>query len=1599
MPLKIYFDDITHEPLIPTLVLANRNGDKLGVIPSTNLVISDALKTHSELSFKVYKRFDNVDYPDWDKVKDFQLLWCKEWNEYFELNVELNESNELVKDVIATSLGEAELSQTNLYNVEINTEDDIAREDYKDPTVFYNTSDPASSLLNRILEKVPHYEIKHVDSSLKDIQRTFSFDGKSIYDALQEIEEEINCLFIFSTADNNGNLKREISAYDLESYCYKCQHRGEFLDKCPKCSSTDVKNGFGEDTTIFISTDNLTDEITYSTDVGAVKNCFKLEAGDDLMTATIANCNPNGSSYIWYIPENIRKDMSQSLQNKLSLYDEKYEYYQKDHKTNISSSMRNKYNTLLAKYRAMFPNSNSVNIPSDIPSEIVGYPNLMLAYYDTIDFELFLRNKLMPTVSLTPTTAQKEVNKISTNIITNGTGNIGVLNLNSVSLNTITGIITSLVRAFIDSDYRVQINEGATYDEEKTHRWTGSFNIYKYSDPSDSADTGTMTVTVVDTYSTYVSQQLTKSLAEASDENPYGVVALFKSSDNDFKAELKKYGLNSLTSYRTICQACLDLLIEQGVSNEDYWEKESNGNDANNLYKSFYLNYFNKLKYIDNEIKIRESELNTVVGIKDDKNRMVTDGMQSLLEKAIISIQDILNFQKFLGDDWTEFISYRREDTYSNSNYISDGLNNAELLNKANEFLGVAKKEIVKSATLQHSISATLKNLLVMQEFTPLTSYFKVGNWLRICVDEDVYRLRLMSYEIDFDSLETLNVTFSDVMSTADGYSDIESILSQAESMSTAYDGIMRQAKQGSKGNQMLQNWVSKGLDLTNMKIIGKASNQNISWDENGFLCREYSDITDEYDDRQLKIINRGLYVTDDGWLTAKAGIGNFTFYNPKTEKWQESYGVIADTLVGNLILSEEVGIYNPEGSITLDKNGLVITVEPDVTEDDQTTFEIRRKKNDPDDPYDKVLYFDSNGNACFKGKVSATELFIGDDSGDSTINDYIYNILNDTELGYSLSTEIFNMIKDETDAKVSVLYSESIPINANKSDFWVNTVSQTVTQRQNEVAWIQEKSISVKNVLNIIKDFVSDPNHTKEVVKLDFKSYAPGKTGKTSYDFWCCNDEENNIRLRYLKKDNDSDSDSDTGTWVYDDNLPQPSYDEIMYFSNVSTRKIYFLSENPENVLDENGARKYKIVQNDIWYNTSNSSIKVYGYTWTSIYNDELISFLNKINTVLSTKDNKVNIYTSNTPPNPQNLFNPQNITQNSKYNFTKGYTEVANGTTRTAELIHLDNSKEYNILYYQYKTPNVRQFYTFKYSEDESYIGYQTATEYSLAAGKVKMIHISGTSAIGLSFPNFATRYPNESPCVMIWESTDEKGYESEYIPYIEDLSYGDIFVSPETRYISRWDGKKWIGITDENDLLLMSQADLLSDNYSQLEQDVSLRPTIYAQYNDPNTEDGITVKYGDIWIDLNTDIPSYWNGTEWSPTTIDLDDINNSLEDIGTKLDDFQGNLDDVAIEIDNYNKQFENYKAEIGQYLQFKSDEGLTIGARNSKFKTVMDNKALRFTEDGDTVAYVSNAQLLINNAVIRNALQLKGFLFKPHDNDEGFSIVYKSNNAQ
>lgn len=822
--ININFNNGTVEDF--TIVLSDRSHSHKGqIVNIDNFVYRANLNSANEISFTIYKELDNNNELLWDEIIDLRLVWIKELNEYFEIYVGVSETDCLVKNITGASLCEAELSQTLLRNIEINTEDDIARDDYV-VTKFYD-SNGEGSLLHRILEKVPHYSIKHVDDSLRNLQRTFSIDNKSVYDFLTgECAEQFNCLFQFDSVE------RSISVYDLYTVCADCGYRGEFNDECPECNSTDLLY-YGIDTTIFVSTENLTDEITYDTDVDSIKNCFKLEAGDDNMTAAVVACNPNGSAYLYYFSDEQKRDMPNALKDKLESYDALVESYAEEYK--------------------------------ELSEEL----------YDCIDKIIYYQSEMMPTIEIAEVTASTEVAKLTAN-------NLSPIGLTTVSSYTSTATVNSALKnfakVFVKSGFvKVEIDSGSfTYvgkdgDDNDYGNWTGRFKVTNYSDEEDVAYSDTMTIQVTNDVMYYLEQRIKKNIANNdSDDGSIFDVLSITNLDN-FKNALTYYCYNRLESFADAIQGVIDILIEEKQSGED-----------SDYYSQFYTPYYNKLTACQNEMNVRSA---TIKSYEDRETSLI---------KQRNDIQDVLDFEAYVGEElYNVFCSYRREDTYKNDNYISDGLDNAEIFRKAVDFIDVAKQEIVRSGEHQHSMSANLYNLLIMEEFAPIKDFFELGNWIRCKFDDSVYRLRLVSYEISGKNLSSINTEFSDMTKTASGVNDLKSIIQDATSMASSYSYVAKQASQGDKAQNTLKDFVKDGL---NSALINIKNNiyEEVTFGNHGIIAKSYDDISDDYSPEQLRITHNILAFTEDNWKTSNLGLGkhNYHYYDNGVLKMGTGYGL-----------------------------------------------------------------------------------------------------------------------------------------------------------------------------------------------------------------------------------------------------------------------------------------------------------------------------------------------------------------------------------------------------------------------------------------------------------------------------------------------------------------------------------------------------------------------------------------------------------------------------------------------------------------------------------------------------------------------------------
>lgn len=892
--------DMNNNVVTPTVVLCHRNKHKIGAIyPISDWSITPDMYNKNECSFKVYKEVNGIATPLWDQIKDLKVIYIPEYNEYFQISIDKTQTNETVKNITGSNLGIAELSQTMLYDIEINTEDDIARDAYK-MAYIYDPTDISSSLLGRVLSKAPHYKIKHVDASLCKLVRSFSINDKSIYDFLTgDLADELNCLVWVDSYD------RSISLYDLDNSCPKCNHRAENETVCSECGAT-MTRGYGEYFTVPVSNDNLSDSISVTTKEDEVKNTFRIQGGDDVINAAIRAVNPNGTEYINRFASFQTEDMSDELVDKINSYQELYE------------------------------------------SKKQPYKEIMNGLYDTIDQILYLTSSMMPSPETDDTDANKELAKLTADNL----GMIAVQNLRVAGVTTVNNAVKSMADIYMSAGYKVEI-ASSTYSNQV---WNGRFKVTSIDDEDDTATNSLdIALLITDDYETFITQKIQKILD--------------KQDMSDEEYDWTKYGLNRLSSFSDAYQSCIDVLIDAGVGYPDH-----------EFYSSIYLKYYNKKLEVDKEIQVREAQ------IKEQEDQ------EAEYEKQRDKIQAELNFENYLGKDlYGEYCLYRREDTYQNDNYISDGLSNSEILAKAEELLEVAQKEIVKASELQVDLSTDVGNIWTIDEFKDVLSQWKCGNWIRVICDDDIYKLRLLNYTIKDSDFSKISCDFSSVLKVSNGISDIKSVLDSAKSMAGSYESVKHQAKQANKTTDTVHSWVDEGLNATAL-AIKDSNNEEVTYDNHGLRCRQYDDVSDTYADEQLQIVHNTLAITDDNWKTVKTAIGKIHYEDPEHPgDMLSAYGVIGETIVGKLLLGEALGIYNDGGSLKFDKNGLSISNGTNsfvVNPNDETLISLSNNNG-------KILWVDTKGGLHLRGDgsgldITSNEAISGVSSAISQLNDEI---------------------------------------------------------------------------------------------------------------------------------------------------------------------------------------------------------------------------------------------------------------------------------------------------------------------------------------------------------------------------------------------------------------------------------------------------------------------------------------------------------------------------------------------------------------------------------------------------------------------------------
>lgn len=888
----IKLDKYTNQIMRPTLILRNKSLDvigKIGHFQDWNFTLNG--NSIDEISFTVNKYTNGVLCPVWDDLIDLKTVEVKGYGN-FEISVSYTDDSQTVKSITGQSL-EVELGQLILHNFYVNDENamdmiitDASSSDYDDegnfiPTVLHDENDTKHSLLHRVLaDKAPHWSIGHVckyvtkdeDSEaelVSKFQRTYTVDGTSIYDFLTgNVSSESNVVFLFDTYNRTINM---YSLYD----CYVT------IDGI----RTLVESSIGEDTTILISKNKLAQQIRIETNKDEVKNCFRVTGGDDIINAYIAACNMSGNNYIYLFSDFQLNDMPHGLSTALLQYKSDMDAHRDD-----------------------YYGENGV------------FTKLCKAYEDKTYYE----SGMSPDVSLKETTAHEQYNYVISKLQELEHG-VGVYLLNNYNENHYTGIdnnVSSLAEVFLDSRYSAKVVTGTSSYNATTQTWTGLLQIKRDSDETDvyplytdisNENTVLLSLKVsqdddINNILPYTEQKIYKALSQSSMADiDFDITNM---TNDEIKEYFEKFALNRLKGFLSGYESCISVLCELNKTS-----------DSSGVSNELYDKYILRRDIVQDIIKKRENqigEINTQISTLEEKKR---------------NIQEQFNLKNYLDrineNYYPIFCSYIREDEYNNSNYTSDGAqDDNEIIARAQQLLNVANSELKKACVLQRSVSTDINNLLILPEFENFYEKFALFNYFRVKSDDGLFKLRLLSVSYNEDSVEKLNVSFSEnVVSLGsnieDTVDDIASVIQQASSISTSYPSTQKQAEQGQKAQNTFNELFAYGLNTANM-MLRNSNNNEVTINQSGILCKRMDD-EGNYSQKSLRIIGNGIYLTDNDWQTTRMAIGEVEIIDPITSQKSKQYGVIADCIVGKLIASERMYIGNENGSVQITGNGITL--------------------------------------------------------------------------------------------------------------------------------------------------------------------------------------------------------------------------------------------------------------------------------------------------------------------------------------------------------------------------------------------------------------------------------------------------------------------------------------------------------------------------------------------------------------------------------------------------------------------------------------------------------------------------------------------------
>lgn len=356
-------------------------------------------------------------------------------------------------------------------------------------------------------------------------------------------------------------------------------------------------------------------------------------------------------------------------------------------------------------------------------------------------------------------------------------------------------------------------------------------------------------------------------------------------------------------------------------------------------------------------INLREKLVNSLNSTNSSLEKSINTVSSNL--DAISSRLNILSYFASTPALLRELNCYWIEGDYTNDNIaVLEETTPEEEIDLSNELMDAGYIELSKVCQPRFSFSLESIDATKQYEFRNQMRLLELGKIITIEKEEGLwYYPALLEISMNLDNSEEFSMTFANAMRLDDWGYTYADLISDASSTSRKVSANWQDILAYSKEREEISSLIKDPLDTTLRASFANMVNQEFTVDKNGILGRKkVSETSDEFENEQVRLINNLLIFTDDNWETAKTALGKI-YYKDDDDNQVTSYGLIAETIIGSLIMGERLKIKNSDSSIELGAEGITIK--------EKTTGT-------------NVFHADTSGNVSVTGTVKATAGEIG---------------------------------------------------------------------------------------------------------------------------------------------------------------------------------------------------------------------------------------------------------------------------------------------------------------------------------------------------------------------------------------------------------------------------------------------------------------------------------------------------------------------------------------------------------------------------------------------------------------------------------------------